>query len=84
MKKAFREFFIGVNEQFSSKRLITFISVLLMILAFVCDLFFGLSVPEWMFSNVVYIVISGLGFVASEQFGRDRNKDKTDNDGDSV
>jgi hypothetical protein len=52
----------------SSKRTITFLSFLLCAAAFVADLGWDLKVDFPVFQAMMYIVIAGLGFTASEKF----------------
>lgn len=70
MKKIIKEIFTGVNGVLSSKRVVTMIAVFLMTLAFLLDLFIDLSVPQFMYEAIMYIVIAGVGFTGAEQFAR--------------
>lgn len=63
----------GVNHSISSRRIITFLSFLLCAIAFIADLFWSLTVSEFMYENMVYLTMAGLGFVIAEKFSR--NKD---------
>lgn len=64
----------GEGEQNpSSKRVITFLAFLLIVVGFIAELFFQLKVSPQTFDAIVYIVLGGLGFTASEKFV---NKDK--------
>jgi hypothetical protein len=58
----------GHNDSWSSKRVITFMAFLLCSVAFVGELFFSKSVTPSLFDSMMYIVIAGLGFTASEKF----------------
>ena len=58
----------GVNGNISSKRVVTLSAFLLCALAFVCELLYGLDVKQQTFDSMMYIVIAGLGFTASEKF----------------
>jgi uncharacterized membrane protein len=58
----------GVNDTISSKRVITFLSFLLCAAAFIADLGWDLKVDFPVFQSMMYIVIAGLGFTASEKF----------------
>lgn len=58
----------GVNDTISSKRVVTLLAFLLCALAFVCELVYGLDVKQQTFDSMMYIVIAGLGFTASEKF----------------
>jgi len=52
----------------SSKRVITFLSFLLIATAFFSELFFEKKVSPQTFDSIMYIVLGGLGFTASEKF----------------
>lgn len=52
----------------SSKRVITFIAFLLCGIGFLADLLYGLKVSDPIYNSMMYIVIAGLGFTASEKF----------------
>jgi hypothetical protein len=58
----------GINDSISSKRVVTFLAFLLCGTAFVADLFYGLKVDSKVYESMMYIVIAGLGFTASEKF----------------
>ena len=70
MKRYFTQIFTGVTGEFSSKRTVTFLAVIMMVIAFVAVVFFGVNVPQWLFENIVYVVMVGLGMVGAEQFGQ--------------
>jgi hypothetical protein len=57
----------------SSKRVITLLAFLLIVIGFFAELFFQLTVSPQTFEAIMYIVLGGLGFTASEKFV---NKDK--------
>jgi hypothetical protein len=52
----------------SSKRVITFLAFLLIIIGFLAELFFEKKVSPQTFDAIMYIVLGGLGFTASEKF----------------
>ena len=58
----------GINGTISSKRVVTLLAFLLCATAFICELVFGLDVKQTTFDSMMYIVIAGLGFTASEKF----------------
>jgi len=64
-----KQIFTGVTGEFSSKRTVTFFAVVMMLIAFVAQIFFGIDIPQWMFESIVYVVIAGVGFVAAEHLG---------------
>jgi hypothetical protein len=58
----------GVNDTISSKRVVTLLAFLLCAIAFICELVSCLDVKQQTFDSMMYIVIAGLGFTASEKF----------------
>ena len=65
---AFREMLSDNTDAVSSKRVVTFISFVLCSAAFIADLGWDLKVDFPVFQSMMYIVIAGLGFTASEKF----------------
>ena len=70
MDKYLKEIFMNVKGEFSSKRTVIFICVVMMIISFIAIVFFGVPVPQWLFENIVYVVIGGLGMVGAEYLGK--------------
>jgi hypothetical protein len=59
----------GENEANpSSKRVITFLAFILVSIGFIAELFFERKVSPETFDAMMYIVLGGLGFTASEKF----------------
>ena len=56
------------TDAISSKRVVTFLSFLLCSAAFIGDLVWDYKVDFPVFQSMMYIVIAGLGFTASEKF----------------
>ena len=52
----------------SSKRLITFLAFILLATGFIAELFFERKLNPSTFDVMMYIVLGGLGFTASEKF----------------
>jgi len=52
----------------SSKRVITFLAFLLLATGFIAEMFFERKVNPTTYEYMMYIVIGGLGFTASEKF----------------
>mgnify|MGYP001337058183 CR=1 FL=1 len=67
MRKFFREMFSEGGEV-SSKRVVTAMCLLFMLVAFTSNLFFDFAVEQHMFESLQWIVMAGLGFTASEKF----------------
>lgn len=57
----------------SSKRVITFLAFLLLALAFISELLMDLKVSPQTFEAMMYIVLGGLGFTASEKFSQKKS-----------
>lgn len=52
----------------SSKRVITFLAFLLCAVSFISQTWFGTNIDIKVFDSLMYIVVAGLGFTASERF----------------
>jgi hypothetical protein len=61
------------EENPSSKRVITFLAFILVATGFIAELFFERKVNPTTYETMMYIVLGGLGFTASEKFTK---KDK--------
>lgn len=59
----------GVNGSVSSKRVITFLAFIVCVYGFIADIH-GYKVTPALFESMIYIVIAGLGFTASEKFAK--------------
>ena len=57
----------------SSKRVVTFLAFLLCAAAFIA-MICGVHVDQKLFDSMMYIVIAGLGFTASEKFAPTKEK----------
>ena len=64
----------GDNGSVSSKRVITLIAFIMCGIAFMVDLFTSHKAEPHLFDSMMYIVIAGLGFTASEKFAKGLNK----------
>jgi len=58
----------GSNSSVSSKRVVTLLAFLLCATAFMVDLLSTYHADAHLFDSMMYIVIAGLGFTASEKF----------------
>lgn len=58
----------GTDDLISSKRFVTLLAFILCAIAFIANLFWGLTIDEKIFEGMMYIAIAGLGFTASEKF----------------
>ncbi len=59
----------GVNGSISSKRVITFLAFIVCVYGFIADIH-GYKITPALFESMIYIVIAGLGFTASEKFAK--------------
>ena len=59
----------GINETVSSKRVITLLAFLLCAYGFIADIH-GYKMTTALFDSMIYLVIAGLGFTASEKFAK--------------
>ena len=64
----------GHNGSVSSKRAITLFAFLLCSASFIGELFWNTKVASQTFDSMMYIVIAGLGFTASEKFTKKENE----------
>jgi len=64
----------GHNGTVSSRRFITLMAFLLCSLSFIFEMFFNMKVSQFTFDSMMYIVIAGLGFTASEKFAKKETK----------
>lgn len=69
----------SINHTISSKRVVTFLAFILCAIAFLSELFFNYYVSTATFDAMMYIVIAGLGFTASEKFTKVGQNDKINN-----
>ena len=63
----------GCNGTVSSKRVVTLLAFAVCAFALVADIF-GYKVTPSLFESMIYLVIAGLGFTASEKFAS-KNKE---------
>lgn len=60
----------GINGSVSSKRVITFLTFILVSVSYIADQFFGFTVKQALFESMMYIVVAGLGFTLTEKFAK--------------
>ena len=65
----------GHNGTVSSKRVVTLLAFLICAFALVADIF-GYKVTPSLFDSMIYLVIAGLGFTASEKFAKRREEEE--------
>jgi hypothetical protein len=59
----------GVNGSVSSKRVVTVICTIMMVVGFVANVFFGLPVDKDIYNSIMWVVVAGVGFTGLEKFG---------------
>jgi hypothetical protein len=67
----------GADDGISSKRAITVAAFILCAAGFVGDLLWDKKVDPNVYEAMMYIVIAGLGFTASEKFSRSKKEDNS-------
>ena len=60
----------GADGSISSKRVITTLATTLVALAFLLNLFMGMTVDKNMYDSMMMIVIAGLGTTVAEKFAK--------------
>lgn len=63
----------GHNDTVSSKRVVTLLAFFVCVYGFIADVH-GYKVTPSLFDSMVYLVIAGLGFTASEKFAKKEEK----------
>ena len=63
----------GCNGTVSSKRVITLLAFIVCVYGFIADIH-GYKITSSLFDSMIYLVIAGLGFTASEKFAS-KNKE---------
>ena len=67
MKNFIKNLFNSQGEV-SSKRVVTFLAFVLVMIGFLANLFWDHTIEKFIFTSVMYIVIAGLGIVGAEKF----------------
>ena len=67
----------GTDDGISSKRAITVAAFVLCAAGFVGDLMWDKKVDPNVYEAMMYIVIAGLGFTASEKFSKTKKEDSS-------
>lgn len=70
MKHFIKQIITGVDGNYSSKRVITLLSFLLVSIAFVSNIFFDIAMKEGIFISMLGFTASGLGFTALDHFSK--------------
>jgi len=83
-KKNFMNDLLSDGSKISSKRLITLLSFVLVIIGFFANLFFDFTIEEFIFSSVMYIVIAGLGIVGAERWAPNKSTKPDDSEEEEI
>jgi hypothetical protein len=62
----------SVDDSWSSKRIVTLLAFFLCSVAFMANTFWDKTVSTELFDSMMYIVVAGLGFTASEKFANNK------------
>lgn len=65
----------GCNGTVSSKRVVTLLAFVLCAIGFIADIY-GYKMTPVLFESMIYLVIAGLGFTASEKFAKLKEEEK--------
>ena len=58
------------NNTISSKRIVVFLCVIMMIVGFVANVGYGVEVSEHIYTSIMYVVLAGVGLTGIEKFAR--------------
>lgn len=68
----------------SSKRVIVFLSFAVMLITFICDVFFDITVSEFIYDSFETIVLVGIGVIGTEKLFKAVEDRKRSNEGNST
>ena len=57
------------NNTISSKRIVVFMCIIMMVAGFIANVRYGVEVSEHIYTSIMYVVIVGVGFTGIEKFG---------------
>ena len=75
MKGGFLKNMLSSGSKISSKRTVTFICLLFMLIGYTANLFWDFTVDTKLFESLQWIVMAGLGFTAAENFSPQGNEE---------
>ena len=81
MLNGLKEVFKDVDGNFSSKRVVTLVAMLLVSIAFIANMFFGVTINQPMYNGLLNIVMIGTGFIGLEKFSKLNFPLKANNNG---
>ena len=68
MKKFMKSMLVGLDGEISSKRTITLIAFVCVVIAFLTNVFMEVHLEEHIFDGMLYLVMAGMGFSSFEKF----------------
>jgi hypothetical protein len=66
---------LSSGSKISSKRTVTFICLLFMLIGYTANLFWNYTIDTKLFESLQWIVMAGLGFTAAENFSPQGNEE---------
>lgn len=70
MKQMLISMMSDVDGQISSKRVVTLLGFLCLMIAFLVNVFMQIPIEEFVYNGMLYLVAAGLGFTTFEKFSR--------------
>jgi len=77
MKGGFLKNMLSSGSKVSSKRVVTFICLLFMLIGYTANLFWDFTIDSDLFQSLQWIVMAGLGFTAAENFSHNGVSEET-------
>ena len=65
LKSVFKD---SQNNTISSKRIVVFLCVIMMIVGFVANVGYGIEVSKHIYTSIMYVVLVGVGLTGIEKF----------------
>jgi len=65
---------LSSGSKISSKRVVTAIATILLVVCTISELYFKYNVSINTFNSIMYVVVGGLGMTASERFSKKEKK----------
>ena len=56
------------NNTISSKRIVVFMCVIMMVVGFIANVGYGIEVSEHIYTSIMYVVLVGVGLTGIEKF----------------
>ena len=75
MIKRFCEMLSCTRGEISSKRVISFVSFILISIAFLANVFVAIPLEQHIFDGMLYLVMAGMGFTSFEKFSPSNKKE---------